>query len=234
MALYAIGDLHLSLKTNKPMDVFGGNWIDYTEKIKKGFRSLNPDDVCVLCGDLSWGMNMEDSLEDLIFIDNLPGKKIIIKGNHDYWWDTVSKMKAFFAANNIINIEILHNNSFIYENTAICGTRGWQNDDGLSSEQNKKITAREVLRLKTSLSTAPADLKKICFFHYPPYFKNTIHHDIISLMQEYDVKKCYYGHLHGDGHRFVVPGLLEGIEHELVSADYTDFTPKTVRVPNEK
>jgi len=234
MALYAIGDLHLSLKTNKQMDVFGGNWINYTKKITEGFRILNSEDVCVLCGDLSWGMNMKDSLEDLLFINDLPGKKIILKGNHDYWWDTVTKMKTFFNDNNINNIEILHNNSFIYENIAICGTRGWFNDNELNTEQNKKAAAREVIRLNTSLSSVDEDITKICFFHYPPRFKNTVNHDIISVMNEYNVKKCYYGHLHGETHRFAVQGETEDIDYELISADYIDFIPKLVKVDYEK
>ena len=230
LALYAIGDLHLSLKTNKPMDVFGGNWIDYTKKIKTGFNILKPDDVCVLCGDLSWGMNMDDSLEDLLFIDNLPGKKIIIKGNHDYWWDTVSKMKTFFAINNITSIEILHNNYFLYENIAVCGTRGWFNDDGLNAEQNKKVMTRELMRLEASLSAASDIETKICFFHYPPRFKNTVNHDIISLMIKYNVKRCFYGHLHGEGHHSAFTGPADGIEYELVSADFIDFIPAIVKV----
>jgi len=234
MALYAIGDLHLSLKTDKQMDVFGGNWVDYTTKITKGFRFLNNEDVCVLCGDLSWGMSMEDSLDDLLFIDALPGKKIILKGNHDYWWNTSTKMKKFFNDNNINNIEILHNNSFIYENIAVCGTRGWFNDNELNTEQNKKIAAREIIRLKSSLSSADEDKVKICFFHYPPLFKNIVNHDIISVMNEFNVKKCYYGHLHGEGHQFAIQGEKEGIDYELVSADHINFTPKLVKVDYEK
>ena len=125
MALYAIGDLHLALGRDKPMNVFGDVWENHTEKLKKGFSKLNDDDVCVLCGDLSWSMGLEDALEDFLFIDSLPGRKIILKGNHDYWWSTASKAKKFFAAHGIATIEILNNNSFEYGDHAVCGTRGW-------------------------------------------------------------------------------------------------------------
>ena len=228
MALYAIGDLHLSFGTNKPMDVFGGGWVNYMEKIGTGFNVLKPDDVCVLCGDTSWGMHFEESLGDFRYIDDLPGKKIILKGNHDYWWNTVTKMIAFFKANGITSIDILHNNCFVYSDTAICGTRGWLFDDEYNAEQNKKIMAREVLRLRASLQAADEQKEKICFFHYPPRFKNMICHDIITAMNEFDVKRCYYGHIHGEGHRLAERGMIEGIEYEMVSADFINFIPQKV------
>jgi len=225
MALYAIGDLHLSLGTNKPMDVFGGGWVNYTEKLQDGFRELNSDDVCVLCGDISWGMNLEESLKDFLFIESLPGRKIILKGNHDYWWNTAAKMNAFFIKNGIASISILHNNSFDYNDTAICGTRGWLTDDEQSAEQNEKIMSREVLRLQTSLQAANDAKDKICFFHYPPRYKNTVCCELISVMNEYNVRRCFYGHLHGEGHRLAIQGTVEGIEYKIVSADYINFTP---------
>jgi len=228
MALYAIGDLHLSHGTNKPMDVFGGGWVNYIEKLKAGFQVLGAGDVCVLCGDISWGMNLDESLEDFLFIENQPGRKIILKGNHDYWWNTAAKMKKFFDKNGITSIDILHNSCFRYEDTAICGTRGWLADDDLNAEQNGKIMAREVLRLRASLQASKEMIERICFFHYPPRFKNTVCNELVSVMNEYDVKRCYYGHLHGDGHRLAVHGLIEGIEYEMVSADFVNFTPQMV------
>ena len=225
MSLYAIGDLHLSLGSDKPMDVFGGGWNNYMEKIRAGFSELGPDDVCVLCGDTSWGMNFEESLSDFRFLAKLPGKKIILKGNHDYWWNTVTKMKAFFHENGICNIDFLHNNCFFYEGTAICGTRGWLMDG--ESEFDEKIMARETVRLKTSL-TAAGDAPKLCFFHYPPRFKNMVCHDIIAAMNESQVKNCWYGHIHSAGHRFAVQGKVEGITYEMVSADFLDFTPRKI------
>ena len=228
MALYAIGDLHLSLGTDKPMDVFGGDWSNYMEKIKIGFENLEPDDVCVLCGDISWGMTFEESLEDFKFIDSFPGKKIILKGNHDYWWNTATKMKAFFAANGITSIDILNNNCFFYEDVAICGTRGWLMDGETDVEFNSKIMAREASRLRTSLQAAGDSAEKLCFFHYPPRFKNMICKEIIAVMNEFGVKRCWYGHIHGLGHRYAVRGLIDGINFEMVSADYLDFTPRKI------
>ena len=228
MAIYAIGDLHLSLGTDKPMDVFGGGWVNYMEKIKIGFQDLDPEDMCVLCGDTSWGMQLEEALDDFLFINNLPGKKIILKGNHDYWWNTAAKMKAFFEVNGINNIDILNNNFFSYESAAICGTRGWFADEDLSAEQNEKIMAREVMRLRASLQAAGKSNTKLCFFHYPPRFKNNVCHDFISVMNEYGVTRCIYGHLHGEGHHLAVRGTVEGIEYEIVSADFVDFVPQRV------
>ena len=144
MALYAIGDLHLALGRDKPMNVFGDVWENHTEKLKRGFSKLNDDDVCVLCGDLSWSMGLEDALEDFLFIDSLPGRKIILKGNHDYWWSTATKAKKFFAAHGIATIEILNNNSFEYGDHAVCGTRGWFYEEEKGDGHDKKIMLREV------------------------------------------------------------------------------------------
>ena len=228
MSIYVIGDLHLSLGTDKPMDIFGGGWVNYVEKLKAGFQAVGPEDVTVLCGDISWGMHLEECLEDFLLINNLPGKKIILKGNHDYWWNTATKMKDFFNKNGITGIDILNNNCYHYENAAICGTRGWLADDELTAEQNMKIMAREVTRLRASLQAARSGSVKLCFFHYPPRFKDTVCREIISLMNEFGVKHCFYGHLHGDGHRLAVRGFKEGIEYEIVSADYLNFKPLKV------
>ncbi|MCL2408052.1 MAG: metallophosphoesterase [Oscillospiraceae bacterium] len=228
MSLYAIGDLHLSLGSDKPMDVFGGGWSNYIEKIKAGFSHLESEDVCVLCGDTSWGMSLEESLEDFCFLNQLPGRKIILKGNHDYWWGTATKLRSFFEQNGIDNIDILHNNSFVYEGTAICGTRGWLIDSESDAEQNSKIMAREVSRLRMSLESADDALDKFCFFHYPPRFKNMVCQDIIDVMNEHCVKNCWYGHIHGSGHRFAVQGEAEGIFYEMVSADFAGFAPKKI------
>ena len=227
MALYAIGDLHLSLGSDKPMDVFGGGWENYVEKLKAGFSSLSPDDVCVLCGDLTWGMSLQESLEDFRFIGALPGKKIILKGNHDYWWSTATKAKNFFAQNGIGDIDILNNNCFFYGDTAICGTRGWFYEEEVHGAHDKKVMAREVMRLETSLKAA-GDAEKICFFHYPPRFKNYVCREIVDMLSAYCVKQCWYGHIHSHGHRFAVEGPVEGVDYHMVSADYVGFTPVRV------
>jgi len=210
------------------MDVFGGGWNDYVEKIQAGFSSLEPDDTCILCGDISWGMSFEDSLEDFKFISRLPGKKIVLKGNHDYWWTTATKMMAFFAENGIENISILNNNCFHYEDIAICGTRGWMSDGETDTEHNIKIMARETGRLRASLQAAGDIERKLCFFHYPPRFNNIVCESIVEAMKEFEVRNCWYGHVHGYGHRLAVTGEVEGITYEMVSADYLDFKPRRV------
>lgn len=228
MAIYAIGDLHLSLGTDKPMDVFGGSWDNYVAKIKDGFSLLSQTDTCVICGDVTWGMSLESSLEDFLFIDSLPGKKIILKGNHDYWWSTSSKITSFFSKNGIDTIKILNNNCYIVENTAICGTRGWFYEIDSGSAHDKKIMAREKMRLEASLKASGAAAEKICFLHYPPVFNNYICRDIIDIMKRYGVGSCWYGHIHGQGHRFAVTGDFEGIVYHMVSADFVNFSPVKV------
>ena len=228
MALYAIGDLHLSFGTDKPMDIFGGGWDNYIEKIKSGFSSLKPDDVCVLCGDTSWAMQLEDSLLDFRFISELPGKKIMLKGNHDYWWTTATKMRSFFIQIGSSDIDILHNNCFFYNGNAICGTRGWITEGETDTGHNLKIMAREAARLRASLQAAGEAEEKLCFFHYPPRYKGAVCRDIIDVMNEFGVKKCWYGHIHSKGRRYAVRGEVEGITYEMVSGDFIDFVPQKV------
>ena len=210
------------------MDVFGGGWNNYVEKIRAGFSALEPDDTCVLCGDTSWGMSFDESIEDFKFIGELPGKKIILKGNHDYWWATVSKLKAFFSDNRIENIDILNNNCFFYENAAICGTRGWFMDEETDAGHSMKVMARETARLRASLEAAGGAVVKLCFFHYPPRFKDIVCRDIIAVMNEYGVRECWYGHIHGQGQRFAVCGEVEGILYRMISADFVDFIPQRI------
>ena len=230
MALYAIGDLHLALGKDKPMDVFGALWEKHDEKLRRGFSKLNDDDVCVLCGDISWAMGIEDALEDFRFINSLPGRKILLKGNHDYWWSTASKAKAFFAANGIGSIEILHNNSFVYENVAICGTRGWFYEEESGTEHDRKILLREVGRLRSSLESA-GEREKLVFLHYPPLFLKYRCEEILSLLREYKVSLCCYGHIHGKGCRMAFNGPVGGTEFRLVSADFLNFEPVEITLP---
>ena len=225
MALYTIGDLHLSFSVDKPMDRFGEVWKDHPQKLKKGFSSLTDEDVCVLCGDLSWGMGLEQCREDFAFIDALPGKKIILKGNHDYWWTTVKKINEFFAANSFTTMEILNNNSFSYGEYAICGTRGWFYEEEKGEEHDKKILAREVLRLRTSLESA-GERKKLVFLHYPPLTRTYRCEEILSLLREFEVRRCFYGHLHAGAQALAVNGWVDGTEFRLVSADFLHFSPK--------
>ncbi len=227
MALYAIGDLHLSLAGAKPMDVFGEKWYGHTEKLKRGFSGLGEEDVCILCGDLSWGMSLEESIEDFRFIDSLPGRKIILKGNHDYWWTTASKMMTFFEQNGFRSISILRNNAFIFGETAICGTRGWFFEEETGSVHDRKIMLREVSRLKTSLE-AGGDREKIVFLHYPPIFQNYRCEEILQLLRDYKVKLCCYGHIHGKGCASAFEGWSGGTRFRLISADHIDFQPERI------
>lgn len=229
MALYTIGDLHLSFTTDKPMDVFGGRWQNYMEKLNKGLSVLTEEDTIVLCGDTSWGMSLEESLEDFKYIDSFPGRKIILKGNHDYWWNTVSKVKGFFEKNGISSINILHNNCYFYEDAAICGTRGWFFEENVhGGEHDKKVMNREVGRLRASLQAA-GDREKLVFLHYPPRFYGFVCREIVELLNEFGVKDCYYGHLHGEGHKFAVQGETAGVNYHMVSSDYVKFTPVKIR-----
>lgn len=224
MALYAIGDLHLSLGTEKPMDVFGGRWENYTDKISEGFSGLGDDDLTVICGDITWGMTMDEALEDFLFIDRLPGKKIILKGNHDYWWTTASKTKSFFAEHGITTIDVLHNNSFEYGGRKICGTRGWFYESGKSTGHDEKIMKRECMRLEASLRSA-GEGEKLVFLHYPPRFQNYECPEILKLMREYGVTLCCYGHIHSAGCALAFNGTLDGTKFMLVSADHVKFRP---------
>ena len=210
------------------MDIFGGGWSNYVEKIRDGFSTLGPEDVCVLCGDISWAMSLYEGLDDFRYISQLPGRKIILKGNHDYWWTTAAKMNSFFHENGIGNIDILHNNCYRYEDVAICGTRGWLMEEESRDPHSAKIMAREASRLRASLKEAGDAAEKLCFFHYPPRFYNMVCQNIVDVMNEYGVKKCWYGHIHGEGHRLAVRGEVAGISYNMVSADFTGFAPKRV------
>ncbi|QNL45691.1 metallophosphoesterase [Oscillibacter hominis] len=226
MALYAIGDLHLSLAVNKSMEVFGGGWANYVERIQQAFSQLGPDDVTVLCGDTSWGISLEEAAEDFRLIDSFPGKKLLLKGNHDYWWNTASKMKSFFEREGITSLEILHNNCFFYGDYALCGTRGWFFEEDQKA-QDAKVLNREVGRLETSLQAA-GDRKKLCFLHYPPLYQGYQCPEILKTLQEYQVAECYYGHLHGASHRLAIQGSRFGTDFFLVAADYLGFIPKKI------
>ena len=223
MALYAIGDPPLSLGSNKPMDVFGGGWEGYVDKLSAGFSVVRPEDTVVLCGDLSWGMNLAEAQEDFAFLDALPGEKILLKGNHDYWWTTAAKMNRFFDENGFHSLHILHNNCHEYGPYALCGTRGWFYEE----TGDQKVFHREVMRLEASLKAA-GEREKLCFLHYPPCYQGYTCPEIMALLEEYGVKRCYYGHLHGGSHRLAVEGRYGEVEYHLVSADYVGFQPQKI------
>ena len=225
MSLYAIGDLHLSLAAEKPMDVFGGEWENYVEKLRAGFSALGEDDVCVICGDISWAMNLEAAAEDFRFIGALPGKKIILKGNHDYWWSTANKAQTMMQALGIGSIEFLNNNCFFYgEDIALCGTRGWFYEEDRGTEHDRKMLLRELGRLETSLRAA-GDREKYVFLHYPPKYGRYECPEMLELLLRYDVRRCVSGHIHGPARRLAFEGTYRGTEHILVSADHVGFRP---------
>ena len=224
MALYTIGDLHLSLAKDKPMDVFGSEWKNHTEKLRENFAALQAEDLTVLCGDLSWGMGLEETLPDFLFVDALPGKKILLKGNHDFWWTTAAKTKRFFAEHGIETIDVLNNNFFTYGDFALCGTRGWFYEEETGGEHDKKIMRREIMRLETSLKAA-GDREKLVFLHYPPLYQNYRCEEILALLKEHNVRLCCYGHIHGKGCRSAFTGWHDGTEYKLVSGDAVNFSP---------
>lgn len=227
MALYAIGDLHLSLGAEKPMDVFGGAWEGYMDKLEEGITCIGPEDTTVLLGDLSWALDLAQAKEDFAWIDRIPGKKIILKGNHDYWWSTASKFYKFCQENGFSDQFILNNNHYEYGNLAICGTRGWFFEESRSNDHDEKVFKRELIRLEASLQSA-GDLEKMVFLHYPPRYKGYECTEILELLERYQVSKCFYGHLHGPSHSLAMEGLWDGIEYKLVSADRLNFKPHLV------
>lgn len=230
MSIYTIGDLHLSFHENKPMGIFGENWEGHEEKIKKDWKEkVTENDLVVIPGDFSWSTYLKDTYEDFDYLNKLPGKKILLKGNHDYWWTTVTSMRKFFKENNFQTIDFVYNTAYEFENYIIAGTRGWgQNEEG----EDKKLLKREVARLELSLEKALEQKEKqekeiLVFLHYPPIIhSNLINHEMsefVKVLKKYDIKKCYYGHLHSSSIREAVEGNYYGIDFKLVSADGLDF-----------
>ena len=229
MSLFTIADLHLSLGTDKPMDIFYG-WDNYLERITdKWNRLITDDDTVVIAGDISWAMKLSECEKDFAYLNSLPGIKILLKGNHDYWWDTVSKINRFLDENKFDTIKVLFNNSYESGDYAICGTRGW----GLDCEKNEdiKILNRECGRLKLSLDSAcESNKEKIVFLHYPPIYGDNVCDEIVNILKEYSIKKCYYGHIHGkSGFRLAYEGEYKGIDFRLISGDRIGFMPVLVR-----
>ena len=218
--IYAISDLHLSFGVNKPMNVFGKKWNNYEQRIKENWeRRVKSDDYVLLPGDLSWGLTLKESRKDFEFINSLPGRKIISKGNHDYYFSTKSKLYNFFKENNFDTIDILHNNSYVIGDYVVCGTRGWGKTESGDATLDKKITAREEIRLRLSLEEGKKTGKKIIVaMHYPPFYSK-----FCSIMKEYGVVLCIYGHLHGYGTFMIKEGIIYEIEYKMVSCDHTGF-----------
>ena len=237
MALYALGDTHLSFSTDKSMDVFGGVWENYTDKLREGLSVLTEEDTLVLCGDTSWALTFQELRSDFAFLNDFPGRKLLVKGNHDYWWTTASKMRGFFAQEGFNTLEILHNNAWLYDGMALCGTRGWfYEEDSGQGAHDEKIFLRECARLEASLKVGQERLggglnggdRLLAFLHYPPLLEGYRCDEIVGILTRYGVKKCFFGHLHGYAHARVIEGEYRGIDYRLVSADYVDFRPVRV------
>lgn len=225
MAIYVIGDLHLSFNTNKPMDIFGQNWQNYEEKIKLDWLSkVKPEDAVILPGDFSWAMYLDETDKDFEFINDLPGKKFLLKGNHDYWWTTVTSMRRYIQEQGFENIDFLYNNSYEFENKIIAGTKGWNISE---DQEDIRLTKREVARLELSIkdgiSKYGENKEIVVFMHYPPLTKNYMNTDYTRLMKKYNIKRCYYGHLHASSISDAIEGNVDGIEYKLVSSDGLDF-----------
>ncbi len=228
MSLFVLGDTHLSFGVpEKPMDIFKG-WANYQEQLEENWCSrIAAEDTVVLAGDISWGMTLEEAKADFAFLHGLPGRKIILKGNHDYWWNSMKKMTDFFCQNGFDSLSILHNNCYAYGEYGICGTRGWVNMPGESADA--KVLAREQQRLRVSLQAAVSQhLKPIVFLHYPPIYWLNRNEPMLELLKEFSVKDCYYGHLHGKSHNRAARGMDDGICYHLISGDYLQFVPEKV------
>lgn len=227
MSIFAIADLHLSFANPKPMDIFGNNWTNHEEKIKEDWKEkVGEEDLVLLPGDFSWAMSLEDTYKDFEYLNNLPGRKILLKGNHDYWWNSMTKLNNYIREKNFRNIDFLYNNSYEFEGKIISGTRGWNLVP--NEENDETIIRREILRLELSITDGirkyGEDKEIIVCMHYPPTNKSLLDNsEYIKIMQKYNVKKCIYGHLHGESHKEAIEGNIGGVEVKLVSSDYLDF-----------
>lgn len=229
MAIFAIADLHLSFNEDKPMNIFGEKWQNHEEKIKQDWlKKVTEKDTVLLPGDFSWSMYLKDTKADFEYLDKLPGRKILLKGNHDYWWSTLNKMQKYVEENNFKNIDFLYNNSYEVEGNIIAGTRGWVQSN---EQEDKKMINRESIRLEISIEDGiqkfGEDKPIIICMHYPPYTnynkQNLIDSPFIEIMRKYNVKKCIYGHLHGESIKEAIQGNIKGIDTTLVSADGVNF-----------
>lgn len=228
MSIFVIADLHLSFGTNKPMDIFGENWENHDKKIKENWiKKVTEKDLVVLPGDFSWAMRLEDTIQDFKYLNELPGKKLLLKGNHDYWWSTLKKMREYLKENKFENIDFIQNNHYEYENIIITGTHGWAIN---SREEDMKILRREKLRLEMELEEINKqcinEKEVIVFMHYPPYERQNgrIETPFAEILEKYNIKQCYYGHLHGEqSYGNIKDFKYNNVEYKLISADYLNF-----------
>ncbi len=235
MRIFTIADLHLPLGVNKPMDIFGG-WDDYVNRLHDNWQKIvSPQDIVVVPGDISWALKLEQTFKDFEFINALNGTKVFIKGNHDLWWSTRSKVEKFWSDNGFDTLHLVQNDCYRIGESAVCGTRGWINDD--SEPADAKVIAREAIRLDMSIGSAVSQgLRPIVFLHYPPLYANNCNLDILEVLHKYNISHCFYGHLHGNTHAFAINGTRDGITYQLISADFLQFAPMDITkiVQNDK
>ncbi len=225
MAIYTISDLHLSLGMNKPMDIFGDNWENHDKKIRSNWiKKVKEEDLILLPGDFSWAMYIQDAKKDFEYLNELPGTKLLLKGNHDYWWESLKRMREFLKENNFSKIDFIYNNSYIWENKIIVGTRGWSEQE----ENPEKIIRRENLRLELSIQDGIKkfgdDKEIIVCMHYPPFNGyESPELNFIETMKKYNIKICIYGHIHGEVGKEAKKGNIDGIKFVMASSDQTNF-----------
>lgn len=228
MRIFALADLHLDSKKEKPMNIFGENWTNHEEKIVNNWiDTVDNDDLVLIAGDISWAIKLEEAVIDLRIIENLPGKKIMIRGNHDYWWSTKNKLDKL----SLETIEFIKSEIAEYDDFVVCGTRGWSlSEDGYSTAEDEKIYKRELVRFELALSMLKDDDKlRIAMLHFPPFNNDGSPNDFVSLMTKYKIDICIYGHLHGaEGHKLVREGIIDGIQYHCVASDYLDFKLKQI------
>lgn len=240
MSLFVLSDTHLALHhPGKTMEVFGPRWQHYVKKIETRWRAcVGEQDTVVIAGDISWAMTLEETVKDFRFLHSLPGQKLLGKGNHDFWWNTSAKINRHFAAYGLDSLHLLHNNAYLVKPYIVCGTRGWFLDPTLQKTVGDvdytKIVNREVLRLRLSLDAARTlqqsseeNYEIIPFFHFPPLWGDFRCREIIEVLQEYRIRRCYFGHIHGSSvaNGEVVDGNIRFI---LTAADHLNFTPLAV------
>ncbi len=225
--IYGIGDLHLDNSKQKPMDIFGDNWIDHDENIFDNWKqNVKDEDLVLIPGDISWALRTAEVYEDLEKIEKLPGKKVLIKGNHDYWWQSLNKLNLF----GFESIFFLQNNSYLFNDVSIVGTRGWIPKDNESFDiDDEKVFQRELNRLRSSLLNSKEDANTIiAMLHYPPFNMDSSPNEFVDVMKEFQVDICIYGHLHAEGHKFAIEGIVEGIDFHCVSSDFIHFKLKKI------
>ena len=226
MKIFAISDLHLSGYTPKPMSVFGEHWEGHWDKIRDSWQDkVTEDDVVLIPGDISWAMTLDEALIDLKEIGELPGKKVMIRGNHDYWWSSISRVREAVDS----SIFPIQNDSIKYGSIWFCGTRGWPSPGSREySDHDEKVFNRELIRLELSLESVEDDAPIVVLLHYPPFNDRGENTQFIEILRNYRVEHVVFGHLHADSLKNVKEGQLEGIDYHLVSCDYLDFELKEI------